>query len=353
MVDQLIRQMKSEDLDQRRQAIVGLANSGDSRSVALLHEIATTDPVSALRDLAAKAELHAKKKLAQQPQQASAPALSGDSLEARGQLNNAFSSKANGDSAGAIAALRQAIDLDPFLTREPEVRQLASELNGQPPELAITSLLGYTRKAQKKPSGGKTFGDVIVNAGLATVILFALSVGYIYMSGSLLKEYAGSSSSAVLSQSPDASRLMNQLQSFTPSQFMILALEGAGVLVVGAIILFSVMYVAALMMGGSASIFEFVTTMLSIDAVVMAITLGTVLLTYLAVHASPGLQRSVADLVSLVSGLTALGSAIAYVVFAARVSEFSIMKGIGTVLSPSFFACGLCCLLSILARSPR
>src|SRR4051812_44295334 len=118
MVDKLIQQVKSKDAAQRKQAIIGLANSGHPRSVDVLHQISTSDPDPALRDYAAKAEAHARKKVAQIEALSADPfvssgavlaesapnyaALSSDptpaSSTARGQLNNAYGAKVNGDN---------------------------------------------------------------------------------------------------------------------------------------------------------------------------------------------------------------------------------------------------------------
>ena len=55
MIDQWIQQLKSPDPEQRRQAIVALANTRDPAALAPLAAIYRGDPEPALREMALKA----------------------------------------------------------------------------------------------------------------------------------------------------------------------------------------------------------------------------------------------------------------------------------------------------------
>jgi|GEM_PF-1974897 len=58
MLDQHLKQLRSPDLQKRREAIVALGNAGDPAAISVLHQIAATDPDGALREIASKAEHH-------------------------------------------------------------------------------------------------------------------------------------------------------------------------------------------------------------------------------------------------------------------------------------------------------
>jgi hypothetical protein len=374
MVDDLVRRLKSKDANERKQAIVALANSGDPRAVEILRKVAASDPQPVLREIAAKAESHLRSKLGQStlmPLQASyssgtalsesAPdytSLSSDrtpsSSSARGQLNNAYGAKVNGDKAGALAALMAALDLDPNLSGDPAVRQLASDLTGQSPDQAIPYLQGKMTAgiaAGKGASGGtvKSFGDVIVNLGIATIILYVLYVCIFYLSLTAAKESPVSVINSLSRQSPETVRVLQQMRNLQSSQLIVYSLLVSGGVVVISFFFFCIMYVGGLMMGGSASIFEFVTTMFVVDAATTAPLLVTTILTYTTLHSSPSVQNGVSSLTNLVNSVLSLASIAIYSYYSAKVNEFSIFKGFGTVIFPAVFACGCACLLVVLS----
>jgi len=371
--DDYLHQLRNPDPQTRRQAIIGVANSTDPRAVKLLQKVAETDPVPELRELAKKAEQHVLKKQAagaaggaspaQYPASTSAltphssevlPAMADNTELARSQLNNAYGSKVNGDKAAAAAELMHALELDPGLANDSQVQQLASELSGQPPEKAIAWMQGRLKEGLKKQDKqqANSFGDALLNMVVPAILLVIISAIIVYVYFSILKQNPDVWNRLTTSRSGQSiARLQTTIDQVQPSQILPFSLLLGGASLVASLIGFTIMYVASVMLGGTASILKFLTPMLWIQVIVNAVTLLSAFMSMAALR-SPSMQTSSASITSLLSLVTGLGSLAAYVYYSAKTSNSGYGKGCITILSPAILACVLgACLIFALPRS--
>src|SRR5712691_4096771 len=146
MIDRYIFQLKSLETNLRRDAIIALSKSGDSRAIAPLQNIAAHDPDPELRKLAASGESQVQREqgfvISAEPAAPQGDLLSqvtsGRRIEptakdkrlAQRQLHQAFSYRSDSKIDHALYHLAQAIQLNPLLVYDKSVPTLASELLG-------------------------------------------------------------------------------------------------------------------------------------------------------------------------------------------------------------------------------
>jgi hypothetical protein len=160
MIDQWIQQLKSPDPDQRRQAIIALANTRDPAALAPLAALYRGDPDPALRDMALKAGRYIRQE--SEKAAGTSPPPSGDAAgEAQKQppgvskrdaelaqfyLDAATNYQTLGDRARAIEHVGKALSLNPGRAQETFVANLILLTTGMPVDEALPVLLHPDRR---------------------------------------------------------------------------------------------------------------------------------------------------------------------------------------------------------------
>jgi tetratricopeptide (TPR) repeat protein len=118
----ILQQLKHKDPQQRRKAIIALADSRDSNALKPLEEVAKSDPEEKLRGLAERAGKHLKEQLekaALAPETTARIAVSkNDEEKARGYVDEALSLYIAKDMAKAAKSLTKALKANPNLKED-------------------------------------------------------------------------------------------------------------------------------------------------------------------------------------------------------------------------------------------
>jgi tetratricopeptide (TPR) repeat protein len=162
MIEQWVQQLQSPDPQQRRQAIIALANSRDPAAIKPLAAVYQDDPVPELRDLALKAGRYIRQEAATEapPQTAlTVPPESGveaapapgivskrDSELAQFYLDAATNYQTLGDRGRAIENLGKALSLHPARAKESFVANLILMATGMPADQAVPVLTHPDRR---------------------------------------------------------------------------------------------------------------------------------------------------------------------------------------------------------------
>lgn len=209
-MNDLLRQLQHPDPDQRRRAIVALGRGADPAALPALARVYRTDPDPALRELALKAGRYLRQQTAGAPAEsptkrpaspaAPLPGLAADSLppkhveqpvshrnvqRAKQYASQAMDAYMAGDKARAAAHLRKALSINPNLTADKALVNLAGEVTGLPPREALAALqeghLPRPEKGAPRPrqplSAGKIFTRVLLVVML--IVLVGLSIWFV------------------------------------------------------------------------------------------------------------------------------------------------------------------------------
>jgi hypothetical protein len=222
MLDDTIQQLHSADPDQRRSAIIALANSGDPAALKPLAAVYRTDPDPAIRELALKAGRYIRQvagdEAAIQTPDAVAVQATGTAIDlgavpqavpqkqgvsardaelAKNYLDSATTHHLEGDKARAIENLGKALSLNPDLRKDSFTANLIMTLTDRSVQEAMPILihpdrraeliagLGGKRKLRKQQIHGKdaekaTWDNVMMDLGIywlvVTLCLIAIFV---------------------------------------------------------------------------------------------------------------------------------------------------------------------------------
>ncbi len=156
MIEQWIQQLKNPDPEQRRQAIIALANTRDPAALAPLAAVYRGDPDPALRDMALKAgryiQQESEKAGTATPSSSAVsppqpPGVSKRDAElAQFYLDAATNHQTLGDRGRAIEHLGKALSLNPARAHETFVANLISLTTGMPVDEALPVLLHPDRR---------------------------------------------------------------------------------------------------------------------------------------------------------------------------------------------------------------
>lgn len=151
----VIRLLDHKDPQQRRKAIITLADSRDLTALAPLENVARKDPDPKLRDLAGRAAAHLKNQaekaaaLAAQKEEAAAPVVQvSEKQMARGRsfVDEAMSLVINKDLGKASKSLAKALQIDPSLKNDQYFLSLVGQVFDTTPEEGLQRLRdGATR----------------------------------------------------------------------------------------------------------------------------------------------------------------------------------------------------------------
>jgi len=161
MFEPLFRQLKADDVEERRQAIIALANSRNPVVLKQLAAVFRSDPDPALRELALKAGRYIRQYAVdslppqdalEPPPAAQASATAGiterDRTLAKGFLDAATTHHLEGDKGRAIDNLGKALSLNPELQREMFVVNLVMTLTNMAMEEALPLLTHPDRRRE-------------------------------------------------------------------------------------------------------------------------------------------------------------------------------------------------------------
>jgi|GEM_PF-6803499 len=188
MSSQIMKQLKNPDPKQRIQAITKVAKSVNPKALPILEKISQQDADSAVRQHAEKAVRFIKK------QTMTVPAISVDtdrkpveSVEvtdspAQPQVDEAVRLVILGDMKRAAKELGHALHVDPRLQRNPQVANLAEEITGKPPKLAIEALVKGGKEVAKIKQKSRVSPVYSVVRWVVLTIAIATLGGLIYWS---------------------------------------------------------------------------------------------------------------------------------------------------------------------------
>ncbi len=245
MLKPYIRQLKSQDAAERRQAIKALARLRNPAAVPILETVANSDPDPALRELAQKAiqfieanadpnaarSVAAPSALPALPEIPAAPSAPSPKPErthisprdrdnARAYANTAFSYYQANDRARAVEWLGKALSLDPNLQEDSFVEGLVQNVM----HMSVTEALPILthpdrRKAYIAQIGGKqalptehvpqdaTWDNVLIDFGLYGLVVLIGQFAMLYFAMDLYREMI--LRSPELSNSPGVDALLN------------------------------------------------------------------------------------------------------------------------------------------------
>lgn len=135
----ILKQIKHSDPQQRRKAIIALADSRDMAAIKPLEEIAQGDPEPKLRDLALKAQKHLKEQMEKMAAFAANPesyraemkVSDRDVAMAKSYMEEAMSTFLAKDNAKATKALIKALKVNPTLKTDSYFLSLVSSITGK------------------------------------------------------------------------------------------------------------------------------------------------------------------------------------------------------------------------------
>jgi hypothetical protein len=167
MVDEWVRQLENPDPQQRRQAIIALANARNPAALKPLAAVYHGDPDPELRDLALKAGRYIRQEADKTTGAPETPPGSAESVQeagvstrdaelARFYLNAATTYHTSGDRGRAIENLGKALSLNPARAQETFVANLILIVTGLPVDQAVPLLTHPDRREELiRRVGGK------------------------------------------------------------------------------------------------------------------------------------------------------------------------------------------------------
>jgi hypothetical protein len=389
MLESHIRQLKSQEVLERRQAVVKITNSGHPEALAVLEKFLRTEKDTEIRTLTEKAIQYLKtnkpagvaavgtttsqrqptvaasqknasgvflteKHAAPAPLGHSAPAAHAVPMGqlipprpiseqqkklAKGKLDSAMQFQMNGKGEEALLALKRAIELNPDLERDSFAFGLASALTGGGGDpMALVKAASKTSGTEAKKlvvQGATTMLDFGIEMAIITIVFiayFAIANRQFQAIGEALVQYARTT--GVSSASLDA------LASFTNTsrqQLLISALtQGAGLTVSGLVQAF-LMYITGILLGGTGNLLDFLRAIMRVTAGIY-LALGAVFLIFPAASwlpFDPVTRQPPAFSPFIALMVIALVGGILWVYFAGRAHGFGFFKGCAMIVLTS------------------
>lgn len=191
MLTPYLKDLRHPRSQQRRQAIIHLAQAGSLSAIPALQTLQAKDPDPALRQLAQRAIAHLQKQ-ASDSESAEAALRPGSHPEAEAALLRAEALFTAGDWYDALALVRHALTLAPSLARDPQLQDLVERISGRPgqPTLALLQeadglqdLLRLISRRQHHSMPLRVPGVFII---LTLIILYLMAVLLLQASGIFL-----------------------------------------------------------------------------------------------------------------------------------------------------------------------
>ena len=195
MFETYVNQLRSADPNQRREAIIALANSRELAALKPLAEVFQHDPDPALRELALKAGRYIRR-YAVNADDESVQVSERDRALAQKLLDAATTYHLQGDKGRAVDSLGKALSLNPMLRKESFTANLIMSLTGMGVDEAMPLLthpdrrralidrLGGKRRLQHQAYGAgaasATWDNVVVDLVLYALVV-ALSTAAIFI----------------------------------------------------------------------------------------------------------------------------------------------------------------------------
>jgi hypothetical protein len=379
-IDELIKQSTNSNPAERKKAIVALANTGDPRGLDQLAIIAASDSDATLRELASRAQRYMSEKLGGSPASSASssysstsPAASsssyGDSYSdayttnsspssdftpstGRAYVNNAMGSHANGDDYGAKMWLAQALQSDPSLAKDHDVRALAATVTGLSSDQAMAQL-GTAPPEKKKRAGAGTSNDSCLTLIIEMALLFAAVAGTTLLTLTLVRNNPASLTPVSTSGSASLRDSLSQFQSLAPTMFLVIAGILGVVSVIFSLVWYTLLHTFSTMaLGGNGSWDAFLHALLRVAIVTTALGAIPILLTFGALNQPIGSRSAMLNVANSLSSLIGLGSVIAQIYFVSKIQQFDYLRGcVAVVLTPIIFGCGCVALIYMAGMS--
>jgi tetratricopeptide (TPR) repeat protein len=387
MFESYIRQLKSDQVLERRQAIVKITNSGHPEALALLEKFLRIEKDDEIRGLTEKAIQYLKtnkpaasslatssqvghlattssqmKKPVAQPAMdkrasgvlvmenrgaastpASAPPLMAQMIPpkpiteqqkklAKGKLDAAMQFHMNGKIDQALLALRRAFELNPALERDGFAHGLASALTGgggDPIELV---------KIATKPKDEET--KAIVKEGATTALTFGIELAiitiifimYFAIAYRKFAEIADALAQFALASGAQSSVSFSALDLFTGSTrqtLLVSALTQGFSVTISSLIQAFLMFVVGILIGGTGNILDFLRTIMRVTAGIY-LAIGLVFLVFPAnawLPYDPVTRQAIGFSPFILLAIIGLVGAVLWVYFAGRAHGFGFFKG--------------------------
>lgn len=413
MFEHYIRQLKSQQVLERRQAIVKITNSGHPEALAVLEKFLRIEQDPEIRALTEKAIHYLK---TNKPAAASAPAASSHASSqmnkpvapaadkigsgvfmtakpdhhpapehhpavtgqpapppahlvplpppkpvteqqkklAKGKLDTAMQLQLNGKIDEALLSLKRAFELNPELERDSFAYGLASALTGgggDPIALVKQSSKPEDKATKALVAQGAT---TALNFAIEMAILTIVFIMYFAISYRKFAEIAaGLSQYAMTTGASSASfTALDLFTSSTRNQLLVSALtQGIGVTISGIAQAF-LMFVVGILIGGTGNLLDFLRTVMRVTAGIY-LAIGAVFLIFPASSWLP------VDLVTgqpttfspfILLGIIAFVGSILWVYFAGRAHGFGFFKGCAMIVLTSIGFSVLVFIVALLAR---
>ena len=180
-IDEALKQLKSDDPETRRQAIIAIGKTKNASALRVLADVYQSDPDPDLRALALKAGKYIKANLAPAGAAPAAPVapahVSGvDRERAASFLSQALDYHMKDNLVRAAEMLGRAFDHNPELTDDPLAKNLAADLTGQGPTPALRMFMDREARAQfiaskggrvaPNATGAMSWGSAFVDLGI-------------------------------------------------------------------------------------------------------------------------------------------------------------------------------------------
>lgn len=378
MSDLYKARLQSSDPAVRRQAIIALGKSGDSRALPLLAQAYKTDPDPSLRELARKAGRHIQQQTASPAappaQEVDAryrdymeagydnepgdsaqyilpvyddddgpPSSSGYEIVSRQDPGATISDEARRNAADlarrgledfergkhkeSLNNLIAALELNPGLKTDPSVQKAAAGLTGQRDEEAAAILADPLRRSmyigqveekeveRAKQTGGVTWGDVGMDLGiLSIVVILSMVLSLVGFNTFMAEAFLASD------VPPETIASMSALG----LPFILFGAVVAGIgTAIGTLIAYSGIHVVSGFFGGGASLTQTLHALVPIQTALYIASLVLVLVT---------LFTSLYEIIGLLGFVVSVGGFVWQVNALSRVQGFGWMTGCATII---------------------
>ena len=401
MFESYVRQLKSHETLERRQAVVKITNSGNAEALAVLEKYLRVEQDGEIRALIEKAVQYLKTNKpsagasigsnhsASQKHQAVAPpapqknasgvfvtdnraALMGQPVApavqlaqmlppkpiseqqkklAKGKLDAAMQFQMSGKVDEALLALKRAIELNPDLERDSFAYGLASALTGGGGDpMALV-------KAASKP--GKAEATKLVVQGATTALDFAIEMGIItivfitYFALAYHKFVEIAKVVAVSSAYSPSLAALDMFTSSTRQTLLVSALTQGAVVTISGLIQAFLMFITGILIGGTGNLLDFLRTIMRVTAGVY-LAIGAVFLLFPAASWLPDpATREMAGLNPYIFlGVIAFVGSILWVYFAGRAHGFGFFKGCAMIVLTSI-GFSILIFIAVMLAGPR
>lgn len=270
----IIKQLKHNDPQQRRKAIIALADSRDLAALKPLSEIARSDPDEKLRALAERAQKHLQEQAARAEARAANPpppqVSERDAKRAKGYMDEAMSHYINKDNAKAARALTKALQVNPTLKTDSYFQSLVGNITGKHGEEGINLLVNaqsrvefiqnsergklQKRKDDHRAKAGEIgWASAIFDLGVYGMVMLVMSFltpfVVIQLLTSALAYQSGLSAEDLQAEavqfSPEFSQMISSAQGVGIVTFLISALVTAVISVLSILVLCGVIHLVA------------------------------------------------------------------------------------------------------------